>query len=283
MRFSRNAPLLCLAVIWWRRQSAPPIPRHHPTPHTAVALHLLRGLAFAHGRHIVHTDLKADNILFTTGSTREDIDKWVTGDPPRRNPPEMSSDGIVQSAVSQPMNLPSEEEASKATYVLSNFGSAQPSNLHANRTITTPQHRAPEVLGGEWDKPADIWAFRCLVYELVTSRALFSYRPNDIYGFSETENLLYQLALKAGKSFRAAQLKTWPNAIEYFHLDNCRLRGDPRIFDYGIEYNIGRLEIMSWNDTLPISEFIWRCLRLNPDERATATDLLDDEWFAGVE
>lgn len=152
-----------------------------------VALHLLRGLAFAHGRHIVHTDLKVDNILFTTGATKEDMDKWVTWDPPRRNPPEMSSDGIVQSAVSQPMKLRSEEEAFKATYVLSDFGSgefflhsdlletyahpalpAQASKLHASRTITTPQHPAPEVLlGGEWDKPADIWAFGCLVSSLL--------------------------------------------------------------------------------------------------------------------
>ncbi|KAJ8690957.1 hypothetical protein PTI98_010574 [Pleurotus ostreatus] len=243
-----------------------------------------RAYGFKGGRHIVHTDLKVDNILFTTGATKEDIDKWVKWDPPRRNPPEMSSDGIVQSAVSQPMKLPSEEEAFKATYVLSDFGSAQASKLHANRTITTPQHRAPEVLlGSEWDKPADIWTFGCLVYELVTSRALFSYRPSNVYGFYETGNPLYQMVLEIGELFRAAQLKTWPNAIDYFHLDNCRLCGDPHIFDYGIEYNIGRLEIMSWNDILPISEFIRRCLRLNPDGRATATDLLEDEWFAGVE
>ncbi|KDQ25197.1 hypothetical protein PLEOSDRAFT_1046229, partial [Pleurotus ostreatus PC15] len=251
-----------------------------------VALHLLSGLAFAHGRHIVHTDLKVDNILFTTGATKEDIDKWVKWDPPRRNPPEMSSDGIVQSAVSQPMKLPSEEEAFKATYVLSDFGSAQASKLHANRTITTPQHRAPEVLlGSEWDKPAAIWTFGCLVYELVTSRALFSYRPSNVYGFYETGNPLYQMVLEIGELFRAAQLKTWPNAIDYFHLDNCDgviLSRYPACLTWRLML-LRPLEIMSWNDILPISEFIRRCLRLNPDGRATATDLLEDEWFAGVE
>ena len=41
---------------------------------------------------------------------------------------------------------------------------AQPSGLHDNRTIAIPPLRAPEsFLGGEWDKPADIWAFGCLV------------------------------------------------------------------------------------------------------------------------
>lgn len=86
-----------------------------------IVLYLLRGIAFAHGRHVVHTDLKADNILFTTAATTEDINTWIKEDPPRRNPPEMSSDGIVRSAVSQPLKLPSDEEALRAMYVLSDF------------------------------------------------------------------------------------------------------------------------------------------------------------------
>lgn len=41
---------------------------------------------------------------------------------------------------------------------------AQPSKLHNDRQITSLLLRAPEaLLGGEWDMPADIWTFGCLV------------------------------------------------------------------------------------------------------------------------
>ncbi len=61
-----------------------------------ILLHFLRGIAFAHKRKIVHTDLKFDNVVFTTLATTEDIEKWVKDDPPR-------------TAVPQPMKLPSDE------------------------------------------------------------------------------------------------------------------------------------------------------------------------------
>jgi serine/threonine protein kinase len=97
---------------------------------------------------------------------------------------------------------------------------AQPSNLHANRTITTLLLRAPEsYLGAEWDKPADIWSFGCLVYELVTSQSFFRYKPNEKFGLTETENMLYQMMLHSEEVFRAQQLNVSPLASEFFDSD----------------------------------------------------------------
>ncbi|KAG9227133.1 hypothetical protein CCMSSC00406_0010237 [Pleurotus cornucopiae] len=204
-----------------------------------IILHLLRGIAFAHERRIVHTDIKLDNILFTTSATNEDIEKWMQNDPPRRNPPEMSPDGVLQSAVSQPMTAPSEQEALQATYVLSDF--AQPSKLHNDHQITSLLLRPPEaLLGGEWDTPADIWTFGCLVYEIVTVEPFFRYKRNQVYDFSEMANLLYQMMLKTGEVFRAKQLSVWPLAIEYFQPENCCLKKEPKIFYFSAESNIGQ-------------------------------------------
>lgn len=87
-----------------------------------IALHLLRGLAHAHGRGVVHTDLKHDNVFFTTSMKTSDVERWLTEEPPRRHPPETSYDGVVQAAVSQHLPMISEEEALEATYVLGDFG-----------------------------------------------------------------------------------------------------------------------------------------------------------------
>jgi len=87
-----------------------------------IALHLLRGLAHTHGRGVVHTDIKHDNILFSTTMTTDDIEAWVAKEPSRRHTPEASYDGVMQAAVSQPLPMISEEEAMQATYVLADFG-----------------------------------------------------------------------------------------------------------------------------------------------------------------
>jgi serine/threonine protein kinase len=57
-----------------------------------IVLHLLRGIAHTHERGIVHTDIKHDNIFFSTTMTADDIEAWATKDPSRRHAPEASHD-----------------------------------------------------------------------------------------------------------------------------------------------------------------------------------------------
>jgi len=88
-----------------------------------IALHLLRGIAFAHSSFVMHTDIKHDNILFTCLPHKYDIGELLAEDPSRRHPPEDSWEGKVQAAVSQPFPLPTLEEASELNFVLADFGS----------------------------------------------------------------------------------------------------------------------------------------------------------------
>ena len=88
-----------------------------------IILHLLRGIVHSHGCGMVHTDIKHDNIFFSTAMTADDIEAWVTKEPSRRHAPEASLDGMVQAAVSQPLPMISEDDAMRATYVLADFGS----------------------------------------------------------------------------------------------------------------------------------------------------------------
>ncbi|KAG9227134.1 hypothetical protein CCMSSC00406_0010238 [Pleurotus cornucopiae] len=248
-----------------------------------ILLHLLRGIAFAHEREIVHTDLKFDNVLFTTPATTGDIETWIQEDPPRRNPPELSSDGVLRSAVSQPMKLPSEEDALRATYILADFGCALPSKHHANCSITPILLRAPEVLlGGEWDTPADIWSFGCLAYELITNEVLFRYRTLEVFDLTENENLLYQMMIFACEVFHSTQLNVCPLAGEYFNPD-CQLKKAPPLGIQPIHDLISKHKLMPNDECRAAGTFIQRCLCLKPEDRVTAKDLLQDEWLRGVD
>lgn len=90
-----------------------------------MLLHMLRGIAHAHKCGVVHTDLKHDNIFFDNALSVEEIENIIKSDPPRRHDPEMSYDGTVSSAVSQPLPMPTLEEAMKRTFVLADFGSGR--------------------------------------------------------------------------------------------------------------------------------------------------------------
>jgi len=87
-----------------------------------IALHLLRGIVHAHERKVMHTDLKLNNVFFSTTMTTDQIEAWIMENPSRRHAPEASLDGEVQAAVSQPLPMISEEEAMRATYLLADFG-----------------------------------------------------------------------------------------------------------------------------------------------------------------
>ncbi|KAJ7102514.1 kinase-like protein [Mycena belliarum] len=250
-----------------------------------IILHLLRGIAHAHNRDVVHGDIKQDNIFFATSLEDADIERWIEEDPARRHPPETSHDGIVHVAVSQPLPMISDEVSARATYVLADFGCAVPSMLHDCETRTPVALRAPEsVLGGKWDKPADIWSFGCMVYELVTARHLFVYTVNKKYSLTEDENLLYQMLLFTGESsFRADQLHACPRASEYFDA-SCELKKRPQVIFWPLESRIrAHFPDMPEPEVNGMAFFIRRCLCLNPDERPTAEELLQDPWLAGVD
>ncbi|EJD45555.1 kinase-like protein, partial [Auricularia subglabra TFB-10046 SS5] len=180
-----------------------------------------------------------------------------------------------------PLPMISEDEAMRATYLLADFGCAQPSKLHANRQITAVALRPPEVyLGAEWDMPADIWTFGCMVYEIVAGRRLFLYETNRKWCLTPAENMLYQMLLRTGeRAFSAEQLRASPRAREYFSLDG-RLKNNPDVFHWPIEALFRDLDGLPDEYAATTATFMRRCLRLNPADRATAAQLLEDEWFA---
>lgn len=244
-----------------------------------IALHVVRGLARVHERGVVHTDVKLNNVFYETKLAVSDLDALVAANPPRRHAPELSVDGTLQAAASQPLPAISEEAALRATYVLGDYGNAELAAVHGDHEISAPPFRPPEAyLGGRWGKPADIWSYGCLVYTLIVSQQLFSYEINDKLNLTETENMLYQMMLYSGEIFHPKQLGVSPGAAEFFSPDG-QLKKEPEIFHSPLEMRFVANGALPPEQAELAANFIRRCLRLDPGTRATAAQLQEDTWF----
>ncbi|KAF8516871.1 kinase-like domain-containing protein [Gautieria morchelliformis] len=203
-----------------------------------ILLQTLRGIGHAHRSGVVHTDLKHDNIFFDNHTSTADVEALLASDPPRRHPPEASFDGTVQAAVSQPLPIPTAEEAMQCTYVVADFGSAQSITNDITDEITAYPLRPPEILiGGPWNEKVDIWTFGCLVFEFLTSGALFEYKPHLKYHLDEPNYLLYTMLCFTGEDFSAEQVTVSRQATNYFDT-TCNLRANPPLIDYPFERSL---------------------------------------------
>ncbi|KAF8957039.1 kinase-like domain-containing protein [Flammula alnicola] len=258
-----------------------------------ILLHTLWGLAHMHHCQIVHTDLKHDNIMFDTGSiTQDDIARFIKTDPARRHPPEESWECVVQAAVSQPLPLPSLSEAMTRTYIVSDFGSAQPSTLHTTNEITAYSLRAPEIiLQGPWDNKVDIWAFGCLIFEFIIGGSLFVYKPYPEYMLDEPTGHLWQMLCFTRERMTREQVNSSNLGAQYFDLtvkpndiDNpfCDLKAHPPVFNNPFARSLRNYKVLEEADVLATAKIMQRCLRLNPKDRATAEELLQDPWWHGA-
>jgi dual-specificity kinase len=121
-----------------------------------IAHACIEALDFCHSCNLVHTDIKAENILLV--SNRLDL-----ADPP-------SSANRTASRYFRPRLSPKPGGSVK----LIDFGNGTFPEDHAAKIINTRQYRSPEVLLDlGWDKRSDIWSIACVLAELYLGELLF--------------------------------------------------------------------------------------------------------------
>ncbi|RPD55508.1 kinase-like protein [Lentinus tigrinus ALCF2SS1-7] len=230
-------------------------PRHFPLDIVKrVVRQALSGLALIHQLGFVHgVDVQSHNLMIDFDPDdyikplSERIGRYIRANPvetPYAVPSggEYSVPPIV--VKSQPLgNLGAEQRLNKLRVHVADYGSAiSIDQTSCGKPLETPlPSRAPEtVLGQPFSVPVDIWAVGCLLFQL--DRAHSQSERNQAH--------LSQM-------------------MHYFGpFPSCTMSGD-------LQRNLA----LDDQDIGATAAFMHRCFVFDPSQRATASDLLTDNWF----
>jgi len=194
----------------------------------------------------------------------------------------------IRTVVSQPIPLTGVREDGRDVLIkVADLGHATWASRHFNEEIQPYTLRAPEVvLGHPWSTPVDIWSLGCLTFEFLTGACCID--PEQGKTFSLEDDILARIMELTGESFPSSMLSQSSRAILFFDPEDPTrsLRRIKNITPLSIEAalrNYHSIESMSDQDINGVARFMRRCLCLEPSKRASAAELLQDEWLGDVD
>ncbi|KAJ7666240.1 kinase-like protein [Mycena polygramma] len=217
-----------------------------------VAKHILLGLQYTHACGVIHTDIKGDNILMTGAGFPEN-----------------------QTTINV-----ATEELFRATYKLTDFGTANTMSRQWAGMIQPVALRSPEVLiGAPWDTKTDIWNFGCVMYEFARGAVLFDPSwQNKETGMDRTQTHLSQMVGLLGE-FPEDLIAKGKKSRDYFDNSGHLIRPG--------SYGITLMDLLSRGDheaedLPPAVDFLSHTLVINPEERWSAQQLLQHPWMQNI-
>lgn len=238
--------------------------------HRTTIRSVLIALGYLHKSNVVHTDVQPNNILLGLDNDDEFVlDELANSETTNPTPRKHLHNRTVYTSRCMPITI--------GELVLCDLGEARilQRNKKQDGLMMPNAYRAPEVLlDMEWDEKVDIWAVGQTAWSLFEKGHLFPNRPletdlDHAHRFAEMISLLgpppFEFLRRSEES-----LKFWD--------EHGNWRGAVPIPEGSLEDRECQLE---GRDKVVFLGFIRRVLCWVPKERASAWDLMCNEWVRG--
>ncbi|PLB33109.1 protein kinase-like protein [Aspergillus candidus] len=236
---------------------------------------ILHGLDYLHSEcHVIHTDLKPDNIMvkLEDSSILEESAKDEYEHPlPQKTNPHGRTIYLSRNNYGLPRKT-------TGIYQITDFDLSVSGNQPNDGCIQAEIYRAPEViLDAGYSYSADIWSLGVMLWDVLEGKKLFkAIDPVQVHEYDEAHHLACITALlgpppkelldkgKRTSCFYKAGVFTGPTV-------------EPTDFNFE-----GLLEHVRGEDKRMFIEFVQRMLQWRPEERSTASELLQDPWLSSA-
>ncbi|KAF2733229.1 kinase-like protein [Polyplosphaeria fusca] len=228
-------------------------------------LHVLLGLDFLHGEaKMVHTDLQDGNIMFPLLTTAP-LHAFEQAETRHPSAHKLTPNATIYCL--RALQYHHLCDTDLAHPIITDFGQSVFGAPHYTDYRVQPlQFRAPEVnMHIPWDEKIDIWSLVCLLFYMLFDDFL----PAETVG-----GLCAMMGPPPNEVFLrcTARGEVWEVVDEWFE------RGG---MVRGVEGLVGD-QMREGREKRELVGFLKRGLRWVPSERASARDLLEDEWLKGV-
>lgn len=255
---------------------------------------LLQGLEYMHTEcHIVHTDLKPDNIMMGLGDDPNAVlDKFAQHQqqhPAPRKPPDPRDGRIIYKSCSD-LLLVGEDDRGRsitdsvlASAKITDIGLAEWGDQPQTKAIQSNAFTCPEVLlGAGWSYPADIWNFGAMLWDLIESDGLFDRIQTAPGKYHANEHLALMICLLGPppKKLLEKGLKT-ANFFDYDTEKQEYVFKWPKLVERNKStMNFDAVVTHFLGDTKKsFIDFAKKMLAWDPEDRWTAVQLLDHPFL----
>ena len=159
---------------------------------------------------------------------------------------------------------------------IADLGNGCWTHYHFQPEIQTRQYRGPEViLGINYNETADMWSLACMLFEMLTGDFLFDPKKSD--DFKKNDDHLAQM-LELLNEFPRNWCTIGTNSKRYFDKDG-RLKKIKSLRFWGLKDILIQRYKMAEEEAIALEDFLLPMLRILPQERATAEQMINHPWL----